>query len=112
MPLLRAALATTFPLLLLGAIGTSLLPSSGDAGGLAGSAIPDRAMHTMGGRYETELLRNLLEAHYFQTGAYPGSLAEMAGVASQASASLTSSRLADYYYVVREAEVILLAPMD
>jgi hypothetical protein len=62
-------------------------------------------------RYETQLLRNLVEAHFFEIGRYPATLEEIGPELARVNASLTSSRLADYYYVVRGDEVILLAPM-
>lgn len=111
LPLLRAALAMLLPLALLGAIGSTLLTRSGPTGGLMGSPIPDRATRSLGGRYETQLVRGLVETHFFETGGYPESLAEIAAAASEASGSLTAERLGDYYYAVRGTEVILLAPV-
>ena len=110
LPLLRAALATALPLVALAAIGGVLLPRAGVTAGLPGSAIPDRALSTLADRYDTALIRNLLEVHFFETGAYPRTLPELAPFAARAGHSLTAERLADYYYAVRGREVVLLTP--
>jgi hypothetical protein len=81
-------------------------------GGLAGTPIPNRAVNQLGGRYESGLVRGLLETRYFERGAYPSSLSEIADEAASVSDSLTPSRLAAYYYVVRDDEVVLLAPVQ
>ena len=41
---------------------------------------------------------------------YPADLAEIEERAARADRSLTPSRLGDYYYAVRDDDVILLAP--
>ena len=62
------------------------------------------------GAEETRLLRNLVEAHYYETGRYPATLAEIAPDTVELSHPLSTAELAEYYYVVREDEVILLPP--
>jgi hypothetical protein len=111
LPVLRAALGTTLPLLLLGLLGWTLLERADETGGLPGSAIPEPTLHQLGSRYEDLLVRSLIEAHYFEKGAYPVSLEEIAPDLDRRGLTLTPSQLADYYYAVRDQEVILLAPM-
>jgi len=72
--------------------------------------IPERFTHQIGRRFETELVRGLVETHFFETGRYPIALEEIAEEAVLERRSLTKSRLADYYYAVRDDEVVLLAP--
>jgi len=112
LPMLRAALATTLPLVVLGFLGLTALERADATGGLAGSAIPIRSIDHFGSRYETELIRNRLEVHYFETGRYPDRLRELTASDSGWLDSLTPSRLAAYYYAVRDEEVVLLAPID
>jgi len=112
LPLLRTALATVLPFVALGLMLAQGLSLTDGAGGLAGSPIPDRAVNQLGGRYESGLVRGLLETRYFERGAYPASLEEIADEAASVSRSLTPSRLAAYYYVVRDDEVVLLAPVQ
>jgi hypothetical protein len=108
---LRAAMATCLPLLLLGALGWAASERADVVASLPGSAIPEPALHQLGTRYETQLVRSLVEAHFFEHGAYPAHLEELAPDLEAEGRSLTQSRLADYYYVVRDDEVVLLAPM-
>lgn len=110
LPGLRVVLASALPFVALGFIALSALSQAGPAGELTGSTIPERFAHQLGRRFETELIRGLVEAHFFETGAYPTALEEIAAEAVQRSHSLTRSHLADYYYAVRGDEVILLAP--
>jgi hypothetical protein len=110
LPALRAALASVLPFVALGFMASSVLQQTGPAGDVAGSAIPERFTHQIGRRFETELVRGLVEAHFFETGRYPISLEEIAEEAVAERRSLTKLRLADYYYVVRDDEVVLLAP--
>lgn len=110
LPALRAAMATLLPFIALGFMASSILQHAGPAGDLAGSAIPERFTHQIGRRFETELVRGLVETHFFETGRYPIVLEEIAEEAVLERRSLTKSRLADYYYAVRDDEVVLLAP--
>ncbi len=112
LPMLRTALATLLPIGVLGVFAVTTLGQANATGGLVGSAIPVRAVDHFGSRYETELIRNQLEVYFFQTGRYPDQLEELKGRDSDWLDSLTPSRLADYYYVVRDEEVVLLAPVD
>ncbi len=112
LPLLRAALVSALPLVVLGFFGLTALERADATGGLAGSAIPVRSIDQFGSRYETELIRNRLETHFFETGRYPDRLEELAAIDSDWLNSLTPSRLAAYYYAVRDEEVVLLAPID
>lgn len=109
-PILRAALATVLPFVLLGWIGSTALLRGDATGGIAGVAIPERSVAQLGGRYETDRIRQLLEIHLFETGAYPELLPEMVPTASRYGAELDPGRLASYYYRVRGDEVVLLAP--
>jgi len=111
-PLLRAALATVLPMLLLGGLVAWLAGPLGGTRSLPGSAIPERAWAGLDSRYETRLIRQLVEIHRFETGSHPGRLSELARVAAERSDSLTPERLDAYYYAVRGGEVILLAPMN
>ena len=108
LPLLRAAIATAIPFVLLGGLVWKLLPTADATGGLPGAALPMRSVEHFGSRYEVGRIRNQLEVHYFETGAYPARLESL----SPSLASLTSERLGDYYYKVRDEEVVLLAPLD
>jgi hypothetical protein len=112
LPLLRAALVSVLPLVVLGFFGLTALERADATGGLAGSAIPVRSIDQFGSRYETELIRNRLETHFFETGRYPDRLEELAAIDSDWLDSLTPSQLAAYYYAVRDEEVVLLAPID
>lgn len=112
LPMLRAGLATALPLAVLGFFAMMALGRADATGGLAGSAIPIRSIDRIGSRHETELIRNRLEMHFFQTGRYPDRLQELVTSESDWLDSLTPSRLADYYYAVRDEEVVLLAPID
>ncbi len=111
LPLLRAAAATAVPFGLMLALALVALDRSGPTGGLPGSPIPDRVMHRLGADAEAELVRQLVDLHAFETGSYPDRLEAVAGRASKLDRSLTSARLAEYYYAVRDDEVVLLAPL-
>ncbi len=111
LPLLRVALASVAPFVALAFIATSALPQRVPTDALTGSPIPERFSRHLGQRFETDLIRGLVEAHLFETGAYPVALEEIASQAAHESRSLTKSRLADYYYQVRGDEVVLLAPL-
>jgi hypothetical protein len=110
LPTLRVALGSILPFVALGFMLMSALVQSGPAGGAPGSAIPERLASQLGRRFETDFVRGLVEARFFETGAYPATLEEIATQAALESRSLTPSRLGDYYYEVREDEVVLLAP--
>jgi hypothetical protein len=103
-------LASALPLAALGLLVFSILSQAGPTIDLPGSAIPHRFADQFGVRYETALIRGLVEARFFETGAYPVSLEEIATEITRESRSLTKSRLGDYYYEVRGDEVVLLAP--
>lgn len=109
--LLRTALGTTLPLVALGLLAASLLQRVDGEGRLPGSAIPDPTLHRLGTRYEVRRLRNELETHRLQHGAYPATLEELAPALAGGGPSLTSSELGDYYYQVRDDQATLLAPM-
>ena len=108
---LRVALATALPFVALAGLGLAALERGDETFGPAGSPLPERFYRLPETRYETRLVRNLVEAHFFEIGRYPANLDEIGPELALVSDSLTSSRLADYYYVVRDDEVILLAPM-
>jgi hypothetical protein len=112
LPALRTALASALPFAVLGFMAFSEIPRASQADSLAGSAIPGRFEHRLGRRFEVELIRGLVETRFFETGAYPLALEEIAEEAVLESRSLTKSRLADYYYAVRDDEVVLLAPAE
>lgn len=112
LPILRAALVTTLPFVLLGFLAWTALGRADVAGGLPGSAIPLRSVVQFGAHYEQELVRSELEVYLFERGHYPERLEDMASSGEGRLASLTASRLADYYYKVRGDEVVLLAPID
>lgn len=109
--ILRAALATALPFVLLGGVGVYALERSGETGGLPGSAIPEPLMGDLGLRYETQLVRNLVETRFFETGRYPRNLSEIAGDLDEQGHSISVAELEDYYYAVRGDEVVLLAPL-
>ncbi len=111
-PHVRTAVATVVPFVALAFLAATVHGGEGATAALPGAAIPDRVMQRIGAGYEIELVRQLLELHFFETGTYPERLEEVAERASLTDASLTSARLADYYYAVRTDEVVLLAPMD
>ncbi len=110
-PSLRTAFASAVPFVVLACLAGVAIERSGATGGLPGAPIPDRVMHRIGAESETELLRQLVELHFFETGAYPDRLEAVSERASEVDRSLTPARLADYYYAVRDDEVVLLAPM-
>jgi hypothetical protein len=112
LPLIRVAVATALPFVVLGLLLTRGFSLSDGMGAPPGSPIPNRTVQQLGGRYETDLVRNLVEARFFEAGAYPATLAQIETEAAIAAPSLTQSRLADYYYVVRDDEVVLLAPVQ
>ncbi|MFK7894301.1 MAG: DUF4388 domain-containing protein [Myxococcota bacterium] len=112
LPMLRAALATILPFVLLGWIGQMALTRGDGTGGVPGVAIPERNVAQLGGRYENARVRQLLEVHLYETGAYPEFLEEIAATAANHGADLDPERLAAYYYKVRSDEVVLLAPTD
>lgn len=111
-PQVRTAVATAVPFLVLAMLAATMHDREGAAGGLPGAAIPDPLAQRIGTGSEVELVRQLVERHFFATGAYPKRLEEIGEGAMQAEDSLTPARLADYYYAVRDDEVVLLAPMD
>jgi hypothetical protein len=110
LPALRVAAASLLPFVALGFMGISALSQIESAGQRAGSVIPERFEHHLGRRFEVQLVRGLIEAHFFETGAYPVALEEIAEEVARESRSLTKSRLDDYYYEVRDDEVVLLSP--
>jgi hypothetical protein len=111
-PSIRTAFATAVPFVVLAWLALVAIERSGATGGLPGAPIPDRVVHRIGAEPETELLRQLVELHFFETGSYPERLEAVSERASEADRSLTPARLADYYYAVRDDEVVLLAPLD
>ena len=110
-PSLRAAVATVVPFGLLLALAFVAFDRSGPTGGLPGSPIPDLVVRRLGADAEVDLVRQLVDLHVFETGSYPDRLEAVAGRASELDRSLTSARLAEYYYAVRDDEVVLLAPL-
>jgi hypothetical protein len=110
MKLLRVALGTTLPFVLLAVIAVQMAGRMGPTAGLPGSAIPTSPVERLSASYEARLIRGLIQAHYFETGRHPVDLKEISVYAEQADASLTPERLGAYYYVVRDEEVVLLAP--
>ncbi len=111
MPSLRTAVATLVPFALILVLAGVAIDRSGPTGGLPGSPIPDRFLHRIGADAEAELVRGLVDLHAFETGSYPDRLEAIAGRASELDRSLTSARLAEYYYAVRDDEVVLLPPL-
>jgi hypothetical protein len=109
---LRAAVATAVPFVLLAALAATAPGRGASGAGLSGSPIPDRTLQQIRTASEREVLRQLLELHFFETGRYPDRLDALGERASGLGLSLTPARLADYYYVVRNDEVVLLAPME
>ncbi len=110
LPALRVALTASLPFLALGFMVSSILPEVNATAEIQGSLIPDRHLSHVGSRFETELVRRLIEETRFELGSYPGALNEIADEVAHESHSLTPSGLSAYYYVVRDDEVILLAP--
>lgn len=110
LPMIRAAMATVLPFVLLGWIGSTALVRNDATGGVAGVAIPERSVAQLGGRYETARVRQLLETHLFETGSYPESLEAISATAARHGAELDPDRLASFYYRLRGDEVVLLAP--
>ena len=106
--LLRTALATALPFVALGGLIWQLQTRVEAGGGVAGAALPLRAVEELGRRLEGERIRGHLEAHRFEHGSYPARLDALA----EALPSLTAERLGDYYYAVRGDEVVLLAPIE
>lgn len=106
--LLRAALATALPFAALAGLGYAALDRAEHDGGLLGTALPVRVVEAHGDRYERDRIRGALEAHFYREGAYPETLESLAGSAG----TLSQQRLADYYYAVRDDEVVLLSPMN
>lgn len=109
-PSLRAAMATVVPFVLLACLAAMAMDRSGASGGLSGSPIPDRMLNRIGAESELELVRHLVELHFFETGTYPARLEALAERATTLDRSLTPARLAEYHYAVRDDEVVLLAP--
>ena len=103
-------MATTIPFVALAGLGLVAAERLESIRNLPGMPIPDPVASSLGARNERLLIRNLVEAHFFEHGRYPQTLAEVAGQASEAGAALTDSRLGAYYYAVRGDEVVLLAP--
>lgn len=113
LPPIRVIVATAVPFVMLALIAMRAVESSGGGwGGVPGSPIPDRVVDRLGDASERELIRQLLEIHFFEKGAYPERLADVAERASLAGTSLTPARLAAYYYAVRNDEIVLLSPMS
>jgi len=108
LPLLRAALATALPFIALGVLGWQIQEGAGISKGHMGTALPLRSIDHFGDRHEADLIRQQLEVHFFAEGGYPTELTALAS----ALPSLTQERLGDYYYAVRDDEVVLLAPID
>ena len=96
----------------LGIMAFSVVSKSGETGVGLGSLIPERNTLQMGQRFTTQLIRGIVEMRFFETGRYPESLKEIESEVLEESRSLTPSRLADYYYAVRDDEVVLLAPVQ
>lgn len=111
-PMVRTALATAVPFAVLALLAVGALEAGSASRGLPGTAIPDRVVGRVGAASERELVRQLLEVHFFEKGAYPERLEELAERAGREGIALTPDRLADYYYAVRNDEVVLLPPMD
>lgn len=109
--MLRAALATSLPFVALIALGVVSAKRIDATENLRGTPIPDPVFSSLGARHERVLIRNLVETHFFEHGAYPQSLGEVANQLAEAGVSLTASQLGAYYYVVRGDEVVLLAPL-
>lgn len=109
--LLRVALGTALPFVALVLIGAAAMERTAEVTGRPGVRIPDPLVNQLGQRHQTRLLRSLVETHFYRTGDYPASLSEVLPMAAETGASLTASRLEDYYYRVRDDEVILLAPL-
>jgi hypothetical protein len=109
-PALRGVVVGALPFLALGFMLHSSLPANRSLAEAAGSIIPERHRPQMGVRFETELIRQMVEERMFETGAYPTALGEIATAIAIESPLLTPSRLQAYYYRVRDDEVILLAP--
>ena len=110
-PVLRVAFGALLPFLALGYMLILTLPGMNSAGARAGAAIPERHSEQMGRRFETELVRRLVEERMFETGAYPVALSEIEARVTEQSHSLTPLRLSAYYYAVRDDEVVLLPPV-
>ena len=108
LPLLRVAVATTIPFVTLALLGAAVLDRSEAGGGLVGTKIPARSIEHFGARYESDLVRRALEVYFFEQGHYPDRLEEL----SQRTVSLTPERLGEYYYVVGDEGIVLLAPAD
>jgi hypothetical protein len=109
--MLRVAFATIVPLAALAGLAFLTFERADATGGLPGAAIPPRSIDQLGGRYATQRLREQLEVHYFETGAYPELLQALAASEVGRRAALDGSRLDGYYYRTREDEVVLLAPI-
>lgn len=112
LPSVRTAFATIVPFAILALLAAGAFETGAASRNLPGTAIPDRTTERIGSASERALLRQLLEVHFFETGAYPQRLEEVAERADAAGFALTPARLAAYYYAVRNDEVVLLAPMD
>ncbi|MFO0689275.1 MAG: DUF4388 domain-containing protein [Myxococcota bacterium] len=110
-PMLRTAVATAVPYLVLALLAATAFETGRAGHGLPGTAIPDRVADRLGAASERERIRQQLELHFFETGAYPARLEELAQGAHGAELALTPARLADYYYAVRDDEIVLLPPM-
>jgi hypothetical protein len=108
--MLRAAMATTLPFILLGMLGLGALDRASEAAALPGTPMPDPFFEQLGARHETRLLRNLVEVYYFETGEYPATLDVVAGPMEETNLDLGPEELAEYYYAVRGDDVVLLAP--
>ncbi|MCZ6781739.1 MAG: DUF4388 domain-containing protein [Proteobacteria bacterium] len=112
-------LAAAFPLLLLGFLVSSILPSlparapGASAARELGSSqpIPRAAFERARQAFEKRRLRHAIEAHRFLTGSWPDTLARLEGGTPLPDGALTSSSGPAYYYVQREDGVLLLAPL-
>lgn len=112
LPIVRAVAASIVPFAALGLIAARLQGSAESGTDRVGTAIPDRSLARVGSASEVERIRQLLEVHAYLHGRYPERLDELSAVAGEAGISLTPARLAAYYYVARNDEVVLLPPMD
>lgn len=106
----RTCVASAVPFALLAGLAAIALERSAAPPALAGTRLPDRHMARIGVAQEADLLRELVELHFYETGAYPARLEEVGERVARAGHSLTPARLAAYYYAVRGDDVVLLPP--
>jgi Domain of unknown function (DUF4388) len=112
LPGVRTLAASVVPFVLLIWLGAIALGHGAATPAPSGTPLPDRFMARVGVAQEADLLRELVQLHFFETGSYPASLEEMAERAAEAGRSLTPTRLAAYHYAVRGDDVVLLPPMN